>query len=209
VVVVVSHPHAQRALELARAMFLAQERVDMQAIAAELGVSRTTLFRWVGTRDQLLGEVLWSVGQPTFARARERATATGARGVAQVMGLFVQELIDSPGLWAFVRASPERALRVLTTKASFVQLAMVAEVEQLLRQEVARGTMTPALAPPDLAYLLVRIAESYVYCDAIAGGEPSAIKAETAIAALLGVDWAAEADLQATTNPLGSHEREG
>ncbi|NED58050.1 hypothetical protein G3I24_45065, partial [Micromonospora aurantiaca] len=42
------HPGRRRAIGLARAKFMAGERLDMQGLAGELGIDRTTLFRWVG-----------------------------------------------------------------------------------------------------------------------------------------------------------------
>src|SRR5205807_2768592 len=47
------------ALRLARDAWLHSRRLDMGALAAELGTSRATLYRWVGTRERLLGEVAW------------------------------------------------------------------------------------------------------------------------------------------------------
>ena len=35
------------------------ERIALGQMADELGVSRATLYRWVGARDALLLEVLW------------------------------------------------------------------------------------------------------------------------------------------------------
>src|SRR4051812_23278289 len=89
---------AETAFRLARRKFLAGERVEMKALAAELGVDRTTLFRWVGNRDQLLGNVLWSAAEPTFANALATMRSTGALGVAEVIGAFVQILIESEPL---------------------------------------------------------------------------------------------------------------
>src|SRR5690242_2266002 len=48
------------ALALARRRWLAGERLDMGALAKELGVSRATLYSWVGSRERLIGEVIWS-----------------------------------------------------------------------------------------------------------------------------------------------------
>src|SRR5687767_10164522 len=73
----VSSSTAGTATALARARFLAGERVDMNGLAADLGLHRTTLFRAVGGRDRLLGEVLWSLAEPAL-RAAERGTGTGA-----------------------------------------------------------------------------------------------------------------------------------
>lgn len=179
-------PDAVLALRLARRTWQAGQRVDMQALAAELGVDRTTLFRWVGNRDALLGDVLWSVGAPTWRNALASTSIPGACGVAEVMGWFVQALIDSVPLRTFLRAEPERALRLLTTKASVVQRQMVASVEQLLKQEQDRGTLTAPLPLHDLAYLITRIAESFIYNDVITGERPDASKATIATAALLG-----------------------
>lgn len=158
----------------------------MQALALRLGVDRTTLFRWVGNRDQLLGDVMWSLAEPTFQAAQERMTHTGALGVAEVLGHFAQDLIDAPSLGAFLRREPERALRLLTTKASVLQRKVVGCVEQLLQQEVDRGNLSHALVVHDLAYLVVRIAETFIYTDLITDEPPDACKAETAIAAVLG-----------------------
>lgn len=158
----------------------------MQTLAIELGVDRTTLYRWVGNRDALLGDVLWSVGAPTWRNALQNMTANGGEGVAQAMGWFVQVLIDSAPLATFLRSEQERALRLLTTKASVVQREMVASVEALLKQEQDRGNLSHPLALHDLAYLIVRIAESFIYNDILTGERPDAAKAQTAIAALLG-----------------------
>ncbi len=45
----------EQVLELARSTFLRGLRVDVQALAAELGLSRATIYHWFGSRDGLLG----------------------------------------------------------------------------------------------------------------------------------------------------------
>lgn len=54
-------PELLRAFRAARRVVIAGERLDMGKLAARLGVDRTTLFRWVGNRDQLMAEVTWDV----------------------------------------------------------------------------------------------------------------------------------------------------
>ena len=51
-------PTRDDAIALARDRFLGGERVEMGALAAELGIGRTTLYRWVGEREDLIEEVL-------------------------------------------------------------------------------------------------------------------------------------------------------
>ena len=76
-----SGPTPLDALRVARHHFLKPQRVDMGDVADELGVSRATLYRWVGNRDQLLGEVMWSMaamGFQTCGAARRGTASTGS-----------------------------------------------------------------------------------------------------------------------------------
>jgi hypothetical protein len=44
------------------------ERLDTTVLAAQLGISRVTLFRRVGNRDAILGEAVWWLGERTLQR---------------------------------------------------------------------------------------------------------------------------------------------
>jgi AcrR family transcriptional regulator len=174
-----------RALEAARRTFLRGARVEMQALADELGVSRVTLHRWVGNRDLLLGEVMWSLAEPALAAARAATRATGAAGIAEVAGRYLQGAHEAPWLRAFLEREGEIALRILTTDRSVMQRRTVEATRALLEPEVAAGRITPTMDLDDLAYTIVRIGESFLYTDVIAGGRPAPDKARRAILALL------------------------
>ncbi|CCH79546.1 putative TetR family transcriptional regulator [Nostocoides japonicum T1-X7] len=179
-------PDALSAFALARRAFMEGRRLEMQELAAELGVSRATVFRWVGSRDELLVEVIWSLTEPTLRRAV--SAAEGLRGSARlvsVMGAFAEATIDSPSFMGFVQREPERALRLLTTRASWYQSRLAGAVEQLLREETEAGAMTPPLPMHDLAYLMLRIVEAFVYADLIAGETPDPTKVRQAMGVLL------------------------
>ena len=66
-----ARPTALDAFRLARRSFLAGDRVDMQALARALSIDRATLYRWVGSREQLLSEILWSLVDPTIEKLRK------------------------------------------------------------------------------------------------------------------------------------------
>lgn len=179
------HPDALRAFLAARRTFVAGERIDMGGLATVMGVDRTSLFRWVGNRDALLSEVLWSLAEPTLDAADAAAEGAGAARVVEVLTHFVDALIEAPYFREFLRREPARALRLLTTRASDVQRRYVAVTETLLRRAEDEGAATPGLTRSDLAFLLVRISESFTYADVIAGEEPSAVRARAAFELVL------------------------
>ncbi|OBF85507.1 TetR family transcriptional regulator [Mycobacterium sp. 852002-51163_SCH5372311] len=181
-------PDALTAFRIARRWFIAGRRIEMRELAAELGVNRATLFRWVGGRDDLLAEIIWSLAEPTLARAVSDAAGSGGQRIADIMGRFVALLDEADFFRAFLQREPERALRILTTRASTVQSRLIGAVETLVGEEVTRTGMHPPLPPHDLAYLIVRIVESFLYADIITGEEHDTAKAALAITALLGSD---------------------
>ena len=178
-------PDPLAAFRIAREWFLAGHRIEMRELSAELGVNRATLFRWVGNRDDLLAEILWSLAEPTLAAAIDDAPGEGGQRVAAAIGRFATQVDQAEFFRDFLRREPERALRILTTRAGTVQSRLVTAVEALLREEITAGHLDPPLPLRDLAYLIVRIAESFLYADIITGEQIDIARTEQAIAALL------------------------
>lgn len=179
------HADALRAFRLARRVFIAGDRIEMGTLATQLGVERTSLFRWVGNRDDLLSEVLWSLAERTLDRAAEESTAEGPERIVDILGRFVDGLVTADYFRAFLAREPARALRLMTTGDSEIQRRYVAAVEWLLEAH-APDAGSRGLSLHDLAYLIVRISESFSYADVIAGEQPSAEHARAAFALLLG-----------------------
>ncbi|NQX23490.1 QsdR family transcriptional regulator [Curtobacterium sp. VKM Ac-2852] len=183
---------ALRAFREARHTFIAGSRIDMGALAAALGVDRTSLFRWVGNRDRLLSEILWSLAVPTLDGATQAADEIGATGAARlvvVLDRFTADLIDAPYFRAFLTREPARAMRLLTTSDSDVQSRFVARVTALIEQQESSGTFDPApLSAEELARLLVRISESFTYAEFISGETPDPARARAAFEYVLRPD---------------------
>ena len=181
-------PDAIAAFKLARRRFIAGERIEMQEIASELGVSRATVFRWVGSRDDLLVEIVWSTTLPTFTRAVEQTRGVaGGKRIAEVMSTFAAATLESRFFMDFVQREPERALRLLTTKASWFQARLVALVEELMQSEIDAGALESPLSTHDLAYVVTRISETFIYADVVAGELPDPEKVRQVVGALLRV----------------------
>ncbi len=174
------------AFRLAREKFLAGERIDMQQLAAELGLHRTTLYRWVGTRDRLLGEILWSLAEPALEEALAAASrARGAERIARAVDHYTRATLKAPFMRRFLEQEPETALRVITTKDSVLQARSVEFTRALIEEETERDALDPPMPPEDLAYLIIRIGESFLYTDVITGEDPAPEKASQAVRALL------------------------
>jgi AcrR family transcriptional regulator len=180
-----ARPTALDAFKLARRRFKAGERIEMQLLAERLGINRVTLHRWVGSRDELLCEVLWSLAEPTLANARAAARTRGGARVADTLERFMKDVLATDYMRQFLEREPEIALRILTTKRTAFQARLVAFMHDVIAEETDAGALDPPLPIDDLAYLVVRIAESFFYTDIIARGQPHPTKARQAIAALL------------------------
>lgn len=181
-----ARPDAVSAFRAARAVFLAGHRLEMKELALALGVNRATLFRWVGGRDELLAEVIWSITEPTLRRAAAAAPGHGAHRIATILGDFAHATNTSYAFHEFLVREPERALRLLTTRAGSVQHRFVAIVEDLLAEEISAHQLDPLLPVPELALLLARITETFIYTDVISGAEPDAARVVQASLVLLG-----------------------
>src|SRR4051812_49900747 len=83
------------AFRLARRKFLSAERIDMSALADELGVHRVTLYRWVGSREQLLVEVVWSLGSRTLEKVDRGGRATGGERGVRIVTRFLDDGISN------------------------------------------------------------------------------------------------------------------
>ncbi len=186
-----ARPTALDAFRLARRTFLAGDRVDMQALARILNVDRATVYRWVGSREQLLTEILWSLIDPTIANLRKthchagQPAAPGQSPAAAVITGTVRAVMANPGMQRFLDREGELALRLLTTKASDFETRLIGLIGELIREEAASGRLTAAVPIDDLPYVLVRIMESYIYLGLITGEHPDPGRAARVINALL------------------------
>ncbi|WP_277210370.1 hypothetical protein [Isoptericola croceus] len=81
---VITYPVALRA---ARRRFVASGGLAMDQLTEDLWVSRATLYRVVGSRDRLLGDVLWQLAARTLGRTREHVDGTGRRGVGRLLAI--------------------------------------------------------------------------------------------------------------------------
>ncbi|MFO7530131.1 MAG: QsdR family transcriptional regulator [Marinobacter sp.] len=177
------------AFKRARRMWLKGERVHLASLSDELNIGRATLFRWVGNKDLLIGEVLWSLYEPL--RLEALATTPG-EGVDYIVGVYRKinsTILHFEPLRRFINQDPEYALRILTSSQSTLHARTVEANTRTLKDQVAQGKINPPMSVDSLSYFMVRLAESCLYSDIIGGREPRDEELEdacTAVRILLG-----------------------
>jgi AcrR family transcriptional regulator len=177
----------EAALALATERFIAGKRVDIQAIARELGLARATMHRWFHTREALLGEVVASIGEQRLAAIRTRTGGRGAKALLATFDAFNREIAAASGLRTLVEQEQERSRRILTSSEGIVQPRLVAAIQAMIEAEVRSGAFRPDLDEGVLAYAIVRLAEAFLYNDAVIGMRGDTDALCQVEAALLGV----------------------
>jgi len=174
-------------LEAAMYRYLRGQRIDVQAIAAELGLGRTTIYRWFGSREALIGEVLFRAAEPLIDAARAQARGRGGTALLDTFDRLNRSLDAAPALRQFVEQERDAALRIITSGAGVVQPRMVARISGLIEDEVKKGAYEPPVEPETLGYAIVRLAEAFLFNDAAAGMRGDVDRLRDVEAAILGV----------------------
>ena len=180
----------EEVLAAATHQYLRGARIDVQAIAAELGLGRATIYRWFGSREELIGEVLVRTAEPLLDDARAKARGRGGTALLDTFDRFNRSLAGAPALRRFVEAEREAALRIITNGAGIVQTRIVAVITETIEDEIAAGRYEPPVEPATLAYAIVKLAEAFLFNDAVAGMRGDVERLREVEAALLGVSAA-------------------
>src|SRR5437867_3744322 len=153
-------------LDAALYRYLRGQRVDVQAIAADLGLGRTTIYRWFGSREELIGEVVFRAAEPLIEAARASARGRGGAALLDTFDRLNRSFAEAPALRRFVEQEREVALRIITSSAGNFQPRMVARITALIEEEVDAGAYDPPVEPATLGYAIVRLAEAFLFNDA-------------------------------------------
>jgi AcrR family transcriptional regulator len=158
------------AFERAREYLREGRRIDMVALAADLGVARATLYRWTGDRERLLADAVW---------AEANAIADGVlvanrrkKGLSRIQAVcvdFLTYFAANDGVNAFFQHERGSGLELLTRVDGGFRPRLVAWVQALIDGEVAAGTYR---APADSALLadgVITIGERFLHH----GGDPA------------------------------------
>ncbi|MGA2013466.1 MAG: QsdR family transcriptional regulator [Solirubrobacteraceae bacterium] len=95
------------------------------------------------------------------------------------------DVLHPPGMRRWLAEEGEHAMRLLTRHETDFQPRLIAAVQDLLEREAAAGALAVPVDLRDLAYVIVRLIESYSYLDLITGERPDARRAEPILRMLL------------------------
>jgi AcrR family transcriptional regulator len=152
------------------------QRLDMQVLAAGLGVNRVTLYRWLGSREQVIVEVIWSLTERSIRTLwADVADLPGPR-VPETLRRWAEATMQTPGVKQFLHGESGYAMRLLTLKSGGFQPRLFGLIRELIEADIAAGRAATPLPLDELAYATTRICESYIYLPVITG-EPTDIDA--------------------------------
>jgi hypothetical protein len=139
----------------------------------------------VGSREQLLVEVVWSLASRTLEKVVKRVRARGSERIVRVVTRFLEDVISNAGMRRWLAEEGELAMRLLTRHDTEFQPRLIDAIQDLLQEETDADRLDLPVDLHEVAYVIVRLIESYTYLDLITGEEPDARRAEPVLRLLL------------------------
>lgn len=159
--------------KLARRRWLAGKRIGIGDLAKEVGVSRGTVYRWVGNKDLLLHEILWSLAKPTLEKAIKETPGTGIEHIIGVRRRFMTEMMGFPPMRRFISEDPKYALRIQTKDPRSAHYRYIKATAEHLREQEAKGYIRLPASAMKIAEMMVNTNVSLIYSDLLRGRTPS------------------------------------
>lgn len=173
------------AFELAKKTFLSGERIEMGDLADTLGIGRVTLYRWVGSREQLQVEVIWEMALKTLDASVQRTRAKGGPRIARIITDFIRATNSSSAIQAWLEREGPAAMKLMTSSDGHFQPRLAAYVQGLVEEEVHAGRISLPVSTQEFAFILVHVGESYVWRRFITGKDSDISLAEPLLLRLL------------------------
>jgi hypothetical protein len=103
----------------------------------------------------------------------------------RVVTRFLDDVISNAGMRRWLADEGELAMRLLTRHDTDFQPRLIDAIEDILREESDAGRLSLPVDLHEVAYVIVRLIESYTYLDLITGEQPDARRAEPVLRMLL------------------------
>jgi len=161
-------PRPADAIEMATWVFRTGERVDLQSLADRLDVGRTTLYRWVGDREQLLDQVMATIARDVWLDAAQDAKGNGLEHTLDAARLFMNWTASDPALIRFADREPALMLRVLMNPQGRIARNMALSLRAQLEADLPE---VAGKIGPGVFDLLASAATALEWANVVAGHE--------------------------------------
>lgn len=139
----------------------------MGSLATELGIGRTTLYRWVGERDELIEEVLADLVDDWFEAVDGQAKGTGRARVLDLFRKFLDLAAASGPVTELAEREPALTMRILLDRQGRVALRS----KQLLASVTAQD-LPDREVPENIIDAIEMGAASLVWANMASGRDP-------------------------------------
>jgi AcrR family transcriptional regulator len=93
----------------------------MGALASRLDVSQATIYRWFGSRDRLIEQVIDGIAREFLTAGRAQAEGEGDERVLDFVRRLMEATVTFEPITAFVAREPQLALRLLLGERGIVR----------------------------------------------------------------------------------------
>ena len=104
-----------------------------------------TLYRWFGSRDRLLVEVIWSLARGTLDRADAEVEQQGGERIVGIVTRFLELVITDPGTQRLLGEEGEHAMRLLTRHETDFQPRLYTYLDLITGKTLDAARATPIL----------------------------------------------------------------
>lgn len=147
----------------------------MNTVASQLGIGRTTLYRWVGDREKLMDYVILESIDDLWRQSLAAAHGDGIEHALDAVARFIRATTGYAPLARFVEREPNLALRVLLDPQGLVVTALTGGLA------TAITAAAPDLEVPPPTYGVLSLAATAVVWANVAGGRAPDIDSTVAI----------------------------
>ncbi len=137
--------------------------LDMQALAAELGVARSTLYRWTGDRERLIADIAWAEVSSVLDHILQTTEERGVERIHVAADRFLGAMAGKGRLMSFLRHELDHGFRVITDPLGGVRPRIVDTIARAIQDEVDAGVYRSPDEPAALADGIVTVAERFLY----------------------------------------------
>jgi AcrR family transcriptional regulator len=161
-------PTIDTAIDRARENFRAGRKLDMAALAIELGIGRATLYRWTGDRDQLLTRLCRDDLGLLIDQLDESTGGRGAKRLGEMVAGFLHGLTSSRTFRGFLENEGDHGLMLATSINGGIRPDLVAKIAEVIERERGERGYDPPADPAVIAEGIVTLGERFLY----GGGSP-------------------------------------